>query len=247
MDAILSDIHANLFALKAVLSDIERFDCSRIICLGDIVGYGPRPLECIDVAMGFAFTILGNHEDAALFEPVGFNIRAEEAITWTRIQLNDKSAPVELRRARWNFLGDLPRKVKEGDILYVHGTPKEPTREYLFPKDVTSRERMDALFDSFEHIAFCGHTHIAGIFTPEGYISPPVDKRIEITGFDKVLVNVGSVGQSRDGDWRAGYVLFDGKCVVYRRVEYDIQTVVDEIKSNPHLNDYLAERLMRGV
>jgi diadenosine tetraphosphatase ApaH/serine/threonine PP2A family protein phosphatase len=236
-----------LVALKAVLADIERFACKRIICLGDIIGYGPKPLECIDLSMGFSFTILGNHEDAVLFEPVGFNVHAEGAITWTRSQLNDRSVPVELRRARWNFLGDLPRKKQEGDILYVHGTVKEPTREYLFPKDITDKERIAQLFKLFDHIVFCGHTHVAGIFTPEGYISPPIDRRIDLDGFEKVIVNVGAVGQPRDSDWRASYVLFDGRCVVYRRIEYDIQTVVDEIRSNPNLDGYLAERLVKGM
>ncbi|MCX7702553.1 MAG: metallophosphoesterase [Planctomycetota bacterium] len=247
MDAIISDIHSNVVALKAVLADIEKFACRRIICLGDIIGYGPWPLDCVDFAMGFSLTVLGNHEDAVLFEPVGFNLRAEEAITWSRSQLNNRAVPVELRRARWNFLGDLPRKKQEGDILYVHGTPREPTREYLFPKDIVDKERIETLFKTFEHIVFSGHTHIAGIFTPEGYINPPVDRRIDLDGFEKVIVNVGAVGQPRDNDWRASYVLFDGRFVVYRRVEYDIQKVVDEIKANPHLDNYLAERLMKGM
>ena len=247
MDVILSDIHGNLAALEATLKDMERFNVRRVICLGDIIGYGPRPLECVDLSMGFDVLLMGNHEDAVLFEPVGFNARAEQAIQFTLQQMNDRSVPEELRRARWNFLGGLERKHEEGDVLYVHGTPREPTREYLFPRDVTDEARMKSIFKEIKHICFCGHTHISGLFTPNGYITPPVDHRIDLSGFDKVLVNVGSVGQPRDGDWRICYVLFDGTSVVYRRVEYDVQRTIDEIRGISALDNYLAERLLRGT
>jgi len=85
--AILSDIHGNLEALEAVLADIADQDVSEVICLGDIVGYGPNPLECIDHAMQFDFCILGNHDQGALFDPMGFSSGAEDAIFWTRLQL----------------------------------------------------------------------------------------------------------------------------------------------------------------
>ncbi|RKY18783.1 MAG: metallophosphoesterase [Planctomycetota bacterium] len=247
MEAIISDIHANLPALEAVLRDVERFGVRRVVCLGDIIGYGPFPLECVDLAMGFEICLRGNHEDAVLFEPVGFNVRAEEAIHWTLKQLNDRSVDRNLRRARWNFLGDLKTSHSEGDVLYVHGTPREPTREYLFPKDVTDSERMESIFARIKRICFCGHTHIAGIFTPKGVVTPPVDRRIDLTGFEKVMVNVGAVGQPRDGDWRACYILFDGNSVVYRRVPYDIERTVNAILATPELDNYLAERLRRGT
>ena len=113
--AIISDIHGNLEALEAVLEDIRSQGVSTIYCLGDIVGYGPNPKECVDHARGFAMSVLGNHDQGALFDPEGFSSGAERAIFWTRSQLEAVDDDLKLARQRWDFLCELPRQVREDD------------------------------------------------------------------------------------------------------------------------------------
>lgn len=106
--AIVSDIHSNIEALTAVLKDIEEHKADEIVCLGDVIGYGPTPLDCVDIARTtFKFTILGNHEEAVLYGAVGFNPKAKAAIDWTREQFHLETEDEEARNARWQFLGDM--------------------------------------------------------------------------------------------------------------------------------------------
>ena len=125
--ALISDVHANLEALTAVLADIRSQNISEIYCLGDIVGYGPNPCECLDEVIRLAqVTILGNHDQATLFDPDGFNPVALQAVYWTREQLESANgSPSQINR-RWDFLGELPRTHDEGEFLFVHGSPREP-------------------------------------------------------------------------------------------------------------------------
>src|ERR1700758_1294825 len=109
MIAILSDIHGNLEALRAVLEDIRRQGAEAIYCLGDVVGYGPEPCACVDLALGFKVTLLGNHDQGALFDPEGFSPVAERAIFWTREQLERRGDCREARERRWEFLAERPR------------------------------------------------------------------------------------------------------------------------------------------
>ncbi|MGE0376390.1 MAG: metallophosphoesterase, partial [Planctomycetaceae bacterium] len=135
MRALISDIHGNLEALLAVLADIEKQGITEVFCLGDIVGYGPNPRECVDQVMErCAVTILGNHDQAALFDPEGFNAGAERAIFWTRNML--ESDRPEKNVQRWEFLGELPRMRREGNLLFVHGSARNPLNEYVFPEDI---------------------------------------------------------------------------------------------------------------
>ncbi|MGL4465483.1 MAG: metallophosphoesterase family protein, partial [Planctomycetia bacterium] len=115
MWAFISDIHSNYEALTAVIDDIEKHDVEQVICLGDIVGYGPNPCECVDLAMECDVVILGNHDQGALFDPEGFNHGAERAIFWTRKQLERDTGPQA--DARWDFLGERPRMVRNGNFL----------------------------------------------------------------------------------------------------------------------------------
>ena len=118
--ALISDIHGNDEALNAVLSDIGAQGISEIYCLGDIVGYGPNPCECLDKIIRKAkATILGNHDQAALFDPDGFNPVALQAVYWTRDQLDSRGGVRQINE-RWDFLGELPRMRAEGDYLFVH-------------------------------------------------------------------------------------------------------------------------------
>ncbi|NLX56061.1 MAG: metallophosphoesterase family protein [Planctomycetaceae bacterium] len=249
--ALISDIHANSEALDKVLDDIRQQGVSEIYCLGDIIGYGPNPCECLDqVIEQCTVTILGNHDQAALFDPDGFNPVALQAVYWTRDQLERRDINARLSDARWDFLGELPRSYSDDQFLYVHGSPREPTNEYVFPEDVYNQRKMDALFDRIERYCFQGHTHIPGVFTAGGeFITPDeCDFEYRLTG-DKAMFNVGSVGQPRDGDPRACYVIVhldDEPRVEFRRVEYVMETTIQKIYKIPSLDNMLGDRLRSG-
>ena len=246
MLAIISDIHGNLEALEAVLEDIKSQGIEKIYCLGDIIGYGPNPGECIDRVMErSAFTILGNHDQAALFDPEGFNSGAERAIFWTRKQLEigDRAA----NERRWEFLGEFPRLRRDGKYLFVHGSARNPLNEYVFPEDIYNQRKMERIFSLVEQYCFQGHTHIPGIFTEDlNFLAPEeLDFRYEL-GEGKALVNVGSVGQPRNGDSRGSYVVLDGSVVEFKRVAYDLEKTAEKIYAIPELDNFLGDRLREG-
>lgn len=244
--AILSDIHGNLAALEAVLEDVASQGVDNIVCLGDIVGYGPQPCECLDRAMEFSFSILGNHDNSALFDPEGFNTAAEQAIFWTRRQLecgDDESANIR----RLEFLAQMPRTQLEGSMLFVHGSPRGPTNEYVFPEDTYNRRKMEKLFSLVPGICFQGHTHVPGVFTSSLQFLRPdeIGDHYSLTN-EKVMINVGSVGQPRDNDPRSCYVITDGQTVRFRRVSYDIEATVKKIEAISELDNFLGHRLREG-
>ena len=248
--ALISDIHANLEALTAVLEHIRSQDISEIVCLGDIVGYGPDPVACLDLVMETcALTILGNHDQAAIFDPEGFNPVALKAIFWTRDQLEQNIGGIEKSNRRWDFIGELPRRHDEGEILLVHGSPREPTNEYVFPEHIYESERMEALMKRFEKYCFQGHTHIPGVFTEGGrFLTPKATENLVALADEKLMINVGSVGQPRDDDRRACYMILDtaARTAEYHRVEYDFETTQRKIYDIPDLDDMLGDRLARG-
>ena len=244
--AILSDIHGNLTALEAVLEDVASQGVDEIVCLGDIVGYGPQPCECLDRAMEFSFSILGNHDNSALFDPEGFNTAAEQAIFWTRRQLecgDDEGANIR----RLEFLAQMPRTRLEGAMLFVHGSPRGPTNEYVFPEDTYNRRKMEKLFSLVPGICFQGHTHVPGVFTSNLQFLRPdeIGDHYSLTN-EKVMINVGSVGQPRDNDPRSCYVITDGQTVRFRRVSYDIEATVKKIEAISELDNFLGHRLREG-
>jgi predicted phosphodiesterase len=244
--AIISDIHANLEAFEAVLADIRQQGITEIYCLGDIIGYGPNPCECIDLVIASCpMCLLGNHDQAALFDPEGFNASAERAVFWTRKMLENSKGPAAEKR--WEFLGELPRMVRESNILYVHGSARNPLNEYVFPEDIYNQRKMERIFALVEQYCFQGHTHIPGVFTESlNFLSPEeIDFRYEL-GPQKVLINVGSVGQPRNGDSRSSYVILDGNTVSFRRVEYNFEATRQKIYDNPDLDNFLGDRLADG-
>ncbi|MBC8356475.1 MAG: metallophosphoesterase family protein [Planctomycetes bacterium] len=246
--ALISDVHANLEALNAVLADIRDQGITDIFCLGDIVGYGPNPCECLDQVIKLAqVTILGNHDQATLFDPDGFNPVALQAVYWTREQLESANgSPMQINQ-RWDFLGELPRTHAEGDYLFVHGSPREPTNEYVFPEDVYNQRKMDALFSRVEKYCFQGHTHIPGIFTVDREFLTPEDISYSYRlGDEPVMVNVGSVGQPRDNDPRCCYVIIEDSVLTYRRVDYDVDKTAQKIYDIPDLDNMLGDRLRSG-
>ena len=177
--ALISDIHSNLEALSAVLKDIGAQEITEIYCLGDVIGYGPNPTECIDQVRKFPVCIMGNHDQAALFDPDGFNPVALQAIYWTRDQLDGGVGGQAAANRRWDFLGELPRLHVETDFMFVHGSPREPTNEYVFPEDVYNQRKMDNLFNRIEKFCFQGHTHIPGVFTSSLEFYTPEDCNCE--------------------------------------------------------------------
>ena len=134
--AIISDIHGNVDALQVVFADIDQRGIHQVVCLGDIIGYGPSPCECLDLVMQRCqWSLMGNHDFAVLYEPTNFNLSAEQATFWTRRQL-ELETNLDRRRARWEFLGGLRIREKQDGILCVHASPIRPINEYIFPDDV---------------------------------------------------------------------------------------------------------------
>lgn len=245
--AILSDIHGNLEALEAVLADLAKVGVDSVYCLGDIVGYGPNPRECIDRVIGFDQSILGNHDQGALYDPEGFSSGAERAIFWTRDQLESPNGDPEQMAKRWKFLSELPRTVREGPFTFVHGSVRNPLSEYVFPEDTHNPKKLERLFALIDRYAFQGHTHVPGVFTDDGrFVSPDnIGHRFVLSNM-KVMVNVGSVGQPRDGDPRACYVLLSDNVLEFRRVAYDFNKTADKIYAIGELDPFLGDRLKEG-
>ena len=250
--ALVSDIHANLEAMEAVLADIDSFKCDKIFCLGDIVDYGPNPCEVLDIAMErFDLTILGNHEEALMLVAEDFNERAMRSVEWTREQLNNPEVPREQRHKYWNFLDEMSKKRmhNQGDLTFVHGSPRKPTHEYVFPKDCLDKPKIEGMFAMFKRFCFCGHSHIPGIYSENGNYGAPKnlpDSEIDLRRYQKLLINIGSVGQPRDHDTRACYAILDNSRLVFRRVEYDFEKTVEKLRAIDVLPKMLADRLLLG-
>jgi len=249
--AIISDIHGNLESLNRVLEDIGDQNVDRIVCLGDTLGYGPNPVECVDlVAEHCDWSLLGNHDYGALYEPTNFNAAAEQAAYWTRAQF-DAEEDKDAASKRWEFLGSLRVRTQMGDFLCVHGTPRRPINEYLFPDDaINSPVKMKQIFDRIPKHSMSGHTHVPGIFTDEPDFYPPddVEGSFKFESEEHIIINPGSVGQPRDLDPRLSYAILDDEkqCVDFFRLDYDIEAVRDKIYAIPELSNWLGDRLREG-
>jgi diadenosine tetraphosphatase ApaH/serine/threonine PP2A family protein phosphatase len=245
MRAILSDVHGNAVALRAVLEDIQRRGITEIISLGDLIGYGPEPIKCLELARSFNVSLMGNHEEAVLFEPEGFSRKARSAVEWTRRQLS--STHLSGGEDPFEFVGSLLKRHSEGSFLWVHGSPREPTQEYIFPNDTRRPKKLKPIFSRFDKVCFVGHTHYAGVITENmEFFVPPDLLNVYMVDQGKAIINVGSVGQPRDGNPKAGYVTFDGDSVVFHRVPYDVQATADMIYKIPQLDNFLGSRLFKG-
>lgn len=230
--AIISDIHGNLEALTAVLQDTDRRSVDEVICLGDIVGYGPDPAACLDIIRRRKIrSLMGNH-DQAVFDPdlrTTFSSTARTAIEWTAPRLDD---------ADHTFLRSLPLVEERHGLTLVHASPRNP-EDYDYILDDVDASRH---FGSFETpLCFVGHTHQPEIFRED------LGPRIVQAG-SRCIVNVGSVGQPRDGDARAGYGILDPGAVTFEfvRVAYDIPATTEKIYK-AGLPAQLAERLVLGI
>lgn len=216
MLAILSDIHANLPALEAVLTDARRRGCMRFLSLGDVVGYGAQPAECIELLEAEEITnIMGNHDSyITLNKNCPRSKVVSEIINYQREKLTP--AHIEWLTCSLDYLN-------EDDIMFVHGGPEDLRDQYLYrisPDTVPTGVRW----------LFSGHTHVQIVanFGDQGYCNP------------------GSVGQPRDGDWRAAYAIFDGKKTQLHRVSYDVNAAVLAMQ-NAGFDAYLYENLFHGA
>jgi predicted phosphodiesterase len=251
MRAIISDVHSNIEALQAVLADIAEQGCREILCLGDIVGYGPDPEECIDLIEKMCrFCLSGNHDYAVLTRAERFNPLAEEAVDYTRDVLKPTALSVGRKKARWRFLETLPTRTAEDAILYVHGSPRDDRNEYILESDIAfgNADKIRQIFEMSPRLLFVGHTHYPGIIDPEFTFRHPEDGSavFDLAPDRQAIINVGSVGQPRDGDNRACYVLVDGNRVTYRRVLYSYHTTMSKMERVGPISKEAADRLEYG-
>jgi predicted phosphodiesterase len=255
--AIISDIHSNYEALSAVFDDLERRGCEQVVCLGDVIGYGPEPDRCLDmVAEKVDVTLMGNHDYAVLYEPSNFNVGAESACYWTR-QFLENYEDTQRRNRWWDLLGAMSAKhtipstdLDIPELAFVHGSPRRPINEYVFPDDIYNAPgKLQGSFDRFKGLCFVGHTHVPGCFflePPDFYNPEDLDGEYILEPDKKVLINVGSVGQPRDRDPRASYAIFDEDVVRFIRVDYDVEAVMEKVRNIADLDDYLGLRLKEG-
>lgn len=236
--AVISDIHANLESFQSVLEEIGAKGADRIICLGDIVGYGADPNECVEIIRNRNITaLMGNHDSVAcgMSEPFNFNPVAREAVLWTRRELTEENR---------KFLRSLTTKEVVDDFLIVHGAISDPDKYIMSSYDA---EPEFNLFGK-HYLCFFGHTHVAVCFSQaNGRIERITDEIFELQKEIKYLINPGSVGQPRDRDPRASFLIYEediGK-VAFKRVEYDIKSAQNKIIKRG-LNRILAERLSYG-
>jgi diadenosine tetraphosphatase ApaH/serine/threonine PP2A family protein phosphatase len=252
--AIISDIHANWEAMTAVLTDIKRQNIQTIYCLGDVIGYGPNPVECLNEAFKVCnFILMGNHEEAVLTSAFGFNPTARGAVDWTRSQLKPGFFSLPKKRTRWEQLKNLPLSYIEDDFLFVHGSPRDPTMEYVLKSDTDDLfgdvpEKIREIFEQIDRVCFVGHTHTPGIITEDSKWFTPKDFNSEWTlkPGERIICNVGSVGQPRDKDNRSCYVTLTSKEIIYHRVAYDFKKTQEKIDKIPQLDARNADRLETG-
>jgi diadenosine tetraphosphatase ApaH/serine/threonine PP2A family protein phosphatase len=250
--ALISDIHANTEALGVVLDDIANQGISDILCLGDVIGYGPEPRECLKVIKERCrLFIMGNHEHGAMFDGTAadFNPRARAAIEWTKDQINSRQHPQGENNALWTFIDNMLQSHRENGVLLVHGSPRDPVREYMLPRDAEDLKKMAECYARMEDpLCFVGHSHVPGVYIEgEGFFTPTqLDNQFVPRPGKKAIVNIGSVGQPRDGDTRSSYVIFRGDRVEFRRLDYDYQKTMEKIRATRKLPEYLADRLAVG-
>lgn len=240
--AFISDIHANLEALEAVLEDISSQSIDEVICLGDIVGYGANPNECCDlVKKNCPVTLLGNHDAAAVdqLSTQHFNIHAKIAIEWTSQNLKIDSE---------EFLETLPFKATKPSMTLVHATPYEPNMWYY----ITSLEEAAFNYQFFDtQLCLVGHTHIPIIIVldkdKELYVHQDSVVHLDDIKESRLLINVGSVGQPRDRNPKSCYGIFDSDAgeFSYRRVSYNIEKTQAKMKKIK-MPEFLINRLQDG-
>ena len=238
---IVSDIHSNLASLQSVIKDADKrggFD--QLWSLGDVVGYGPEPGECIELIRQYDCRgVAGNHDLAAVgkLSDEAFNAYAMAAIQWTATQLTEDDI---------TYLRGLPLKIEDQGFTIAHGSPRDPVWEYV----VTPQSAVA----SFRHFdtSWClvGHSHIPFVCRPQEdsavFLEFPLDRPVEL-GAERMIINPGGVGQPRDGDPRASYALYhsDESTISHHRAEYDVEATQKKMAKRG-LPKYLIDRLPHG-
>ncbi len=238
--AILGDIHSNFEALDTVLNDIKENGADKVLSVGDVVGYAAEPSRCLAALKKVTDTIVaGNHDYAAVgkMDIDYFNPQAKEAILWTGEHLN---------KGDKDFLSALPLTKETDGITLVHGTLYQPDQFYYI-QTLNDASRCFAILRN--RICFIGHSHVPAVIVKgEGAkIRVVTREEVGLRGVKQAIVNVGSVGQPRDGDPRSCYVLYDTETerIRFRRLEYDIDTASKKI-IDAGLPEVEAERLRAG-
>jgi len=236
---IISDIHSNLEALQAVLQSCYKQNVEGILCVGDVVGYGASPAECIAALKeAEAICVAGNHDwaVAARLDASYFHSDGKEAVNWTRSKLSFEDI---------TLLNGLNLVCTSDKVMMVHSSPKHPERfDYL-----TNIAKVTEAFNALEHsVCFVGHTHVPQVYAKkDDHIVNTNTFEFEIQPDHQYIVNVGSVGQPRDGNPLASYAIYDAdvQMVEIKRIKYDIETAQEKIV-NAGLPKSLAQRLMLG-
>ncbi len=236
--ALFGDIHANLEAFETVLADAEAQGCDSYVCLGDVVGYNANPAECLEKVRAMGCPVVkGNHDEDAggdhsleMMNPV-----AAQALTWTREQLTAEQR---------EFLARMRMVRQVEDFTIVHSTLDQPN---VWNYVTNKFDAMSNFSYQFTQVCFHGHTHVPRVFVRGARVQEVQPESIEIEDGMKYFVNAGSVGQPRDGDWRASYCIYDldAKIIHFRRLEYDIETTQKKI-IDAGLPEALATRLADG-
>jgi diadenosine tetraphosphatase ApaH/serine/threonine PP2A family protein phosphatase len=249
--AVISDLHSNREALEAVFADIRRREVTDLVCLGDVIGYGPDPEFCVDLVRGHArWCLMGNHDEALFRDASDFNPHARGAIGFTRRRMQPRWWSSTEKRARWKWLKQLPLKQREGRFLFVHGSPRDPVREYVLSTDgILNPDKLRSIFDSFEGIGVAGHTHQPGLHDEDlrfHSLEGKAELTLPLDPERRYFINVGSTGQPRDGDNRACYAVLEETQVSWYRIEYDFRVTQDKILHTGVLSEILARRLSVG-
>ena len=222
MIALLSDIHGNLEALQAVLDDARSRGVGSFYCLGDTVGHGPDPRPCVEIVKSFDICLAGSWEHF-----ITGNGETESAETNVSLNFWYDWVRSELSKSLLDFLRTRPSVKQRAGKTYAHGDPIE--NGYLFPETIYNRQRMREIFDAFDGVFHCGHTHIGGVFTESDFVQ---SNRLEgrfVPDTKSAILNVGSVGQPRDNDRRACYVISYGNAYEFIRVPYDYETTMRKL------------------
>ncbi len=252
--AVFSDVHGNLDALKAVLADIESQKVDEVICLGDTVGYGANSAECLDLVLEKSDLVLGGNHEWAISEEGNtddFHDMAAKAVRVAQKQLLEFGTPEQIKN-RKAFLRNLKYSCDFNGRHYVHGSPANPIWDYILPSYFESEwdeKHIEGLFKTFDRFCFCGHSHCPCIITNDFACAWPNQQgdEFELHPDGSFLINVGSVGQPRDGDPRACYVILENDTdLAFRRIPYDIESAQKKILETDGLHPFLAARLTEG-
>lgn len=236
--ALFGDIHANLEALETVLADAEAQGCDKYVCLGDVVGYNANPSECLEIIREMDCPVVkGNHDEDAggdhsleMMNPI-----AAEALQWTRDNLTDEQR---------EFLARMRMVRQVEDFTIVHSTLDQPN---VWNYVTNKFDAMSNFSYQFTQVCFHGHTHVPRVFVRGSKVQDVPPDSIAVEAGMKYFINAGSVGQPRDGDWRASYCIYDmdAQTIYFRRLEYDLDKAQKKIIA-AGLPEALASRLAEG-